>query len=52
MFDLAFLMKIILCHDSKISYISEVCFKMKKATTKRGEKKATTKHQECDLGGC
>lgn len=52
MFDLAFLMKIILCHDSKISYISEVCFKMKKATTKREKKKATTKHQECDLAGC
>lgn len=30
MFDLAFLMKMNLCHDNKISYISEVCFKMKK----------------------
>lgn len=53
MSDLAFLMKMNLCHDNKISYISEVCFRMeKKATTKRKKKKATTKHQECDLGGC
>lgn len=58
MFDLAFLMKMILCHDNKISYISEVCFKMKKGNNQKGkknknkQKKATTKHQECDLRGC
>lgn len=52
MFDLAFLMKMILYHDNKISYISEVCFKMKKSNNQKGKKKATTKHQECDLGGC
>lgn len=40
MFDLAFLMKMNLCHNKKISYISEVCFRMKKrATTKRKKKK-------------
>lgn len=56
MSDLAFLMKMILCHDNKISYISEVCFKMNKSNNQKGKKqnkkKATTKHQECDLGGC
>lgn len=53
MFDLAFLTKMNLHHDNKISYISEVCFKLKKKQQQKGKKKkATTKHQECDLGGC
>lgn len=38
MFDLAFLMKMNLCHD-KISYISEVCFRMKKKQQQKGKKK-------------
>lgn len=54
MFDLAFLMKMNLCHDNRISYISEVFQNGKKSNNKKEKKikKATTKHQECDLGGC
>lgn len=39
MFDLAFLTKMNLHHDNKISYISEVCFKMKKSNNKKEKKK-------------
>lgn len=28
-----------LCHDNKISYISEVCFRMKKKQQQKGKKK-------------